>query len=450
MKKRASFISSLLLTTALLSPSAFAQTMASDEPAIEEAPVDEGASDDDVDISAPGSDFGNEIIVRGKFIPNPIRATAEVVSVLGEAEIARAADGDIAGSLQRVTGLSVVGGRFVFVRGLGERYSLALLNGLPLPSPEPLRRVVPLDLFPTSVIASTVVQKSYSVNYPGEFGGGVINLTTKSTPDEPFLEVKFGVSGDSETTGKLGYVYDGSDTDIIGYDNGLRDIPSGLANALALNIPISVGTEFSSLDLQNFGASLNNANTNLIQTNGDIPANFSAEVTGGTTFDVGDAFVGIVATAGFENSWRTRSGLQQTSQGIVNINGEPGLLPDQNFNFVTTENRVIVNGLLGLSAEIGEHKLRFTNLYIHDTSKEASIKAGIDAINVDEETLLNQGRTSWFERQLFTSQFVGEFEFGAVSFDLRGAYAIPNAMRLISGRTAMPMTTRSPMTLSTT
>ncbi|MEP3464674.1 MAG: TonB-dependent receptor [Parasphingorhabdus sp.] len=423
MKKRASFISSLLLTTALLSPSAFAQTAPSDEPTKEEAPTGDPASEDDVDISAPGGDFSGEIIVRGKFIPNPIRATSEVVSVLGEAEIARAADGDIAGSLQRVTGLSVVGGRFVFVRGLGERYSLALLNGLPLPSPEPLRRVVPLDLFPTSVIASTVLQKSYSANYPGEFGGGVINLTTKSTPDEPFLELKMSLSGDSETTGKLGYTYDGSDTDIIGYDNGLRDIPSGLAQAIARNIPISVGTEFSSMDLQSFGASLNNANTNLIQENRDIPANFSAEITGGTTIDVGDAFVGIVATAGFENSWRTRAGLQQTSQGIVNINGEPGLRPDQNFNFVTTENRIIVNGLLGLSAEIGEHKLRFTNLYIHDTSKEASIKAGIDAINVDEETLLNQGRTSWFERQLFTSQFVGEFKFDAFSIDLRGAYA---------------------------
>lgn len=417
MKMRASLTASLMLGTILASPAAYAQTVNETESLDVEQPGEEA-----VDISAPGSS-GNMIVVRGQFIPDPVRATAEVVSVLGEAEIARTADGDIAGSLQRVTGLSVVGGRFVFVRGLGERYSLALLNGLPLPSPEPLRRVVPLDLFPTSVIASTVVQKSYSANYPGEFGGGVINLTTKATPDEPFLKFSTSLSGDSETTGKLGYTYDGSDTDIIGYDDGLRDIPAGLAQAIAKNIPISVGTEFSSEDLQNFGASLNNAETNLIQRNTDIPANFSAELTGGTSFDVGDAIIGVVATAGYENSWRTRGGVQQTSQGIVNIDGNPGLLPDQDFRFVTTENRIVVNGLLGLSAEIGEHKLRFTNLYIHDTSKEASIKAGIDAINVDEETLLNQGRTSWFERQLFTSQFVGEFQFGDFSLDLRGAYA---------------------------
>ncbi len=421
MTKRASLVTSLFLSTALFSPAALAQAT-SEDAAAQPSSADD-APEEDVDISAPGGDFSGEIIVRGKFIPNPIRATSEVVSVLGEEEIARAADGDIAGSLQRVTGLSVVGGRFVFVRGLGERYSLALLNGLPLPSPEPLRRVVPLDLFPTSVIASTVVQKSYSVNYPGEFGGGVINLTTKATPDEPFLKFSFGLSGDSETTGKLGYTYDGSDLDILGYDSGVRDIPNGLGQAIAQNVPISVGDNFTSLDLQNFAASLNNAETSLIQRNNDIPANFSAEVTGGTTIDVGDALVGIIATAGFENSWRTRGGVQQTSQGIVNIDGTPGLRPDQNFNFLTTENRIIVNGLLALSAEVGEHKFRFTNLYIHDTVKDASIKQGIDAINVDEETLLNQGRTSWFERQLFTTQFVGELKFDEISVDLRGSYA---------------------------
>lgn len=443
MKNRTAIVSALFVTTVLVSPAAIAQTAPAmnDEESVEDdsaldsqqtggaadpagdvQPTDT-AQDDDVDISAPGGNLEGDIIVRGKYIPNVIRATPEVVSILSEQEIARTGDGDIAGSLAKVTGLSVVGGRFVFVRGLGERYSLALLNGLPLPSPEPLRRVVPLDLFPTSVIASTVVQKSYSVNYPGEFGGGVINLTTKATPDEPFLEISAGISGDTETTGNLGYTYFGSSTDFLGYDSGERDIPAGLANALAQNVPISVGTEFSSEDLKGFAASLSNARTNLIQRNQNIPANFSAGITAGTSFESGDAIFGVVANAGFDNSWRTRGGVQQTSQGLVSIDGETGLLPDQNFNVVSTQNRVIVNGLLGLSAEFDDHKIRFTNVYIHDSVKDAQIEQGIDAIQVDEETLLNQGRTSFFERQLFTTQLVGEFEFGDFSFDVRGSYA---------------------------
>ena len=166
----------LLATTALLAPAtAFAQDAGSppsspsasdvgddDDQAAEQEvleTVQPGADDTppEVEISSPGADRDDEIIIRGTYIPSPVRATPEVVSVLSAEDIARTGDGDIAGALERVTGLSVVGGRFVYVRGLGERYSSALLNGAPLPSPEPLRRVVPLDLFPTSIVSSTML-----------------------------------------------------------------------------------------------------------------------------------------------------------------------------------------------------------------------------------------------------------------------------------------------------
>ena len=432
MTKRASYIAAILLTTGLVSPAALAQETPATSPAeadpVEESTDDPAAETEDqdqqeVDVSAPGS-FTNEIIVRGRYIPNPIRATPEVVSVLGQEEIARTAEGDIAGSLQRVTGLSVVGGRFVFVRGLGERYSLALLNGNPLPSPEPLRRVVPLDLFPTSVIASTVVQKSYSANYPGEFGGGVINLTTKSNVDESFLEISAGISANTETTNKTGYAYDGSSYDWFGFDSGLRDIPAPLQSAIDRNVLIANdGVNFTSDDLQVLGQSLVNAQTSLIQRNFDIPANFSGEITGGHSFEAGDAFIGLFATAGLSNSWRTRDGLQQQTQGVVQIDGQDGLLPDRNLRYLTTQNRIVANGMIGVNAEIDEHKIRFVNLYIRDSVKEASISDGIDAISVDPNQRINTGRTSWFERQLFSSQLVGEFEFDDLSIDFRGSYS---------------------------
>jgi outer membrane receptor for Fe3+-dicitrate len=205
MTKRPIFASLLLLSSALVAPAAIAQDAGSEpaadaQPVATEAPAaedaaadaaaqaadDAAAQDEQGDVSIPGG-ADQEIVVTGRFTPNVVRATPEVVSVLSSADIARTGEGDISGSLQRVTGLSVVGGGFVYVRGLGDRYSLALLNGSPLPSPEPLKRVVPLDIFPSNVIDSTLVQKSYSVNFPGEFGGGVINLTTKAIPREPFL-----------------------------------------------------------------------------------------------------------------------------------------------------------------------------------------------------------------------------------------------------------------------
>ena len=136
------------------------------------------------EVSVPGGDV---IVVTGRRRVEPERNSTQVISVLSAEAIARTGEGDIAGALSRVTGLSTVGNGLVYVRGLGDRYSLALLNGLPLPSPQPLSRVVPLDIFPTNVVASSLVQKTYSANFPGEFGGGVINLTTKAIPDESFV-----------------------------------------------------------------------------------------------------------------------------------------------------------------------------------------------------------------------------------------------------------------------
>jgi hypothetical protein len=227
MSPKSRLAGTLLFTPPLACPGlARAQVGAADAPPDAPAPdavpdsADE-APQEEVEVSIPGG--GNEIVVTGRRELNIQRSSNQVVSILSTAEIARTGEGTIAGALGRVTGLTVVGSGYVYVRGLGDRYSLALLNGSPLPSPEPLKRVVPLDLFPTGVIASSLVQKSYSVNFPGEFGGGVINLTTKATPNEPFLTIGAGISGDTITTGYPGLSYYGSSTDWSGYDNGNRN-----------------------------------------------------------------------------------------------------------------------------------------------------------------------------------------------------------------------------------
>jgi outer membrane receptor protein involved in Fe transport len=417
----------LLFTTALVAPAAaFGQAAPApvpeatppetaappgDEAPAAEPPSEEGSQQ--VEVSAPGAD----IVVTGTR-GNVVRQTPQVVSVLSGADIARTGEGDIAGALQRVTGLSVVGNGFVFVRGLGDRYSLALLNGSPLPSPEPLRRVVPLDIFPTGVIASALVQKSYSVNYPGEFGGGVINLTTPAVPRESFLDVGLSASGDVESTFQLGYSYYGSELDPFGFDDGTRDFPAALRSAM-------VGGAFggtSAAERRDFAAGLSNAPTTLLQRMGDTPANVSAELSGGSSFEIRGGRIGFVAAAGYSNVWRTRDALQQTTT-------DPGLAgtPLTSFNTVSTDNRIIVSGLLGLGAEFGEHRIRWTNLYIRDTLKQGRLAAGFNRNVADQDPALPpslmEQNTYWFERQLIDTQLVGEFHFGNLSVDLRGAFA---------------------------
>ncbi|MEZ5737488.1 MAG: TonB-dependent receptor, partial [Novosphingobium sp.] len=279
------------------------------------------------------------------------------------------------------------------------------------PSPEPLKRVVPLDLFPSNVIASSLVQKSYSSNFPGEFGGGVINLTTKSAPREGFLTISAGIEANTETTGQLGYTYYGSKTDWTGFDNGQRDIPPALAAFFKSGERISEGN----VDTAPIAKQLINGRNSILQRWNDLPPNFSANISGGKSFDMGDTTLGVIAAVGFSNKWSSRGATNQAS-----LNTDLAQL-ESDFYRVTTDNRIIVNGLLGLGLEFGDNKVRWTNLYIRDTLKNAQL--GIGTRHGAAQTYLQQ-HTAWYERQLIDTQIVGEFKLTPeLSLDVRGGYA---------------------------
>ena len=413
----------LMLGTALTFPAA---AQAQDQPSTTQPPV--GAPDDDTaqdealaesveGVDPEGEDpevsiGGFEIVVTGRRDRNLERASTQVVDVLGEEQIARTGEGDIAGALGRVTGLSVQPNGLVYVRGWGERYSLALLNGLPLPSPQPLSRVVPLDIFPTNIVASSLVQKTYSANFPGEFGGGVINLTTRAVPDESFLSVGAGISGDTETTMYDGIGYYGSDLDQIGFDNGNRNPPPVLQSFFNSGLRLTDSDVDQAAIARNL---INGRNANLVILQSfRLPANVSGSITGGTGRDIGsDSRVGFIASASISNSWRTRNVTSQTA-----VNADLDL--DTDFNDFITDNRILVNGLLGFGLEKGDHRFRLTNIYIRDTLKQARLSNGTDFQNDFSRSIQD---TAWFERQLFDTQFVGELDFDALTVDLRAGYA---------------------------
>ena len=412
----------LLITTALTVPAAaFAQNAPTPpEPSTDvatpappaEAPAAEAPPEQPVEVSIPGAAPG-DIVVTGRRQANISRTAPEVVSVLGAADIARTGEGDIAGALSRVTGLSVVGSGFVYVRGLGDRYSLALLNGSPLSSPEPLKRVVPLDLFPTNVIASSLVQKSYSVNFPGEFGGGVINLTTKAIPTESFLTIGGAAQWDSETTGQNGYTYYGSSIDWSGFTNKNRNLAPALSAYFASGERISAGN----VNTQTIAGQLFTSRNSLVQRISQMQPNGSVSASGGTAWTWGDVDMGLIATVGYNNKWRTRDTIQQTASNADLSQKE------LDFRRVITDNRIVVNALAGLGMQFDGNKIRWTNLYVRDTLKQARLGQGSRATGSPDATLLQQN-TAWFERQLINTQIVAELK-PAPNFnvDIRAGYA---------------------------
>ena len=145
---------SITLRTLLLAGACMACLMpAHAQDADETPPTPVETAEDDVSVQ-------QTIVVRGQFIPDEKRSTSEVSSLIDAGDFALQGDSDAAGALARVAGIATADDQFIYVRGLNERYSSALLNGSPLPSPSPLRRVAPLDLFPTSALSAVPCSKN--------------------------------------------------------------------------------------------------------------------------------------------------------------------------------------------------------------------------------------------------------------------------------------------------
>ena len=153
------------------------------------------------------------------------------INMLDSESISRAGDSTVAQALRRVPGLTVARGKFAYVRGLGERYSSALLNGAMVPSPDLTRNVLPLDIFPTAIMETLTVQKGFSPDMPAAFGGGTVGMRTKRVPEDRVFSVKINTGWDSGSSDD-GLSYHGGDDDWMGEDDGTRALSGQISEAI--------------------------------------------------------------------------------------------------------------------------------------------------------------------------------------------------------------------------
>jgi len=367
-----------------------------------------------------------EVVVQGSFIPDEKRDTSEISAILDSSEIERTGDDNIAVALTRLTGLSLVRGKYVYVRGLGERYSAATLNGLGLPSPEPLKRVVPLDLFPTQIVESSVVQKTYSADMPGEFGGGIIEINTKAVPDERVLSLSFSSGFNTATSLQDGLLYDGGSDDELGYDDGTRKIPNFIQNAISQNKKLD-RSNFTTFELANAGREFENSNLWVIQ-NGDVPLDSSVNLTFGNKLDtanisdiinVDNLSIGYIATFGSRSSWDTKDGIRQTGDIQGQGDGTSTVIISNDKTFKSTSNDVTTYGMLVLGAETDYSELKYTGLKIHKGSKEARVLQGYDS---SDSGNVREDFTEFFERELTNHQINYSTYFdNGMTLDVKGS-----------------------------
>lgn len=157
-----------------------------------------------------------------------VRAAAVSVQDAISSEImSKAGVSDVAGALKLVVGTSIVGGKYATVRGLSDRYTGTTLNGVRVPSADPRRRAVQMDLFPTGTIESVTVTKTFTPDLQGDFTGGGVDIKTRSIPEKRLLSLSVSAGYNEDATRQSDFLtYKGGGVDPLGFDRGSRDLPA--------------------------------------------------------------------------------------------------------------------------------------------------------------------------------------------------------------------------------
>ncbi|MDZ4350139.1 MAG: TonB-dependent receptor [Xanthomonadaceae bacterium] len=377
-----------------------------------EVPIASGEETErNVELTPAGLELP-EFVVLEPFIEGSLaafveerRSSSAVADILGAEQIARAGDSDAAGALKRVTGLTLVDGKFVFVRGLGERYSSVLFNGAQIPSPDPTRRVVPLDLFPTSILQGVVVQKTFTPDMPGEFGGGTIQLRTVGVPESPFFKISLGGTFVDGTTFSDGLTIDGGGRDFTGFDDGTRAEPDALRQLreegrfLRQRGPFTPDG-FSAEQIEAIGEDLI---SDLNIERGRNRPNGSLGMSGGYRFDFGqDWSAGFIAAMRYGNSRDNRDEIRRVFQ-----NSGDGLALRGETELQRSIREYELSGYAAVGIEYADlHKVQFGRTLVRQTEEELRITTG----EVDSQ-VLERNLIEWIENDLKISQGIGEHRF---------------------------------------
>ncbi|KKE82063.1 hypothetical protein N479_20140 [Pseudoalteromonas luteoviolacea S4054] len=371
---------------------------------------------------------------------------AFVADIMGAEQISRTGDSDAASALRRVTGLSLVNDKFIYVRGLGERYSSVRLNGAQVPSPDLTRNVIPLDIFPSSIIESLAVQKAYSPNMPAAFGGGDVNIRTKSIPNDRVIKLEVGVT--HKDTNSTGFVYNGSDDDWLGEDDGLRAMPStmnaalnkyinGISDISVLNIRDIESKERGEAVSQAEAIAINKTLTKSLHRDfgmveKDLDPDFGGKLVYGDRFE--DLFgfggsLGFLFSAAYDHEWSHSKGYSAVLSSVDVKPEDCGKSDLECYSARTdkesTKKNVKLNSSLNIGYKLDGHDVNASYMMLRDTEDEASISLYQEpskSLSIANGEIQRKNLTSFEQRELEVIQFRGthniEYDFiKGVGFD---------------------------------
>ena len=325
------------------------------------------------------------------------KRSAVVSDNIGADEMKANNDSNAAAGLSRVTGLSVVGDGYVFVRGLGERYSSTTLGGVSLPTTEPERRVVSLDLFPAGLIDHVKVAKTYSPDQSAEFAGGLVQIEPLKFPSRPVLDLSLGFGLNDQTTGRNVIGYAGGGTDWWGFGKGARALPSVIPNTRVIRgagrFTPDVG--FTQPQLERFGESFSNT-WSVTGRSGDPNQSFGAVF--------GQRFGKLGVVASYSQHYREQYNTDTQVTYVIGQDDQLENFVDYAFEYATR--RATTGVVANLAYQFSPtHRLSVENFLTNNGEDEARRYTGF---NGEAGRFQRAQRLFWTEERITSNNLSGD------------------------------------------
>ncbi|CAM1342831.1 TonB-dependent receptor [Tenacibaculum amylolyticum] len=309
---------------------------------------------------------------------------------IGNQELARKGVGDVATAVTKTTGVSKEeGSGSVFVRGLGDRYNVTTLNGLPLPSNDPSKKNIDLSIFSTDIVEYIGIDKTYNVMNYGDFGGANINISSKVYKGKGFAEISLGSGINSVANGKTFYGADGPGT--FGF----------------------YSTTYPAFPLNNY-----NFTTSWDRQEGNAPINTAISVKGGDSFNLTDnTKVSFFVVGSFDNDYQYRQGV---ARGDVNVSGVARRDLTRESYAYNTNTTLMGN----LRLKYKNHEFKYNGLMVNNSTNSHDDYQGIYDVfdNAPEGGAVIQ-RQTFIRNTLFVHQLLGNHKVGDdLVFDWGASY----------------------------
>lgn len=346
------------------------------------------------------------------------RKSANLLDGISAERFRTIGDSDAAQALKRVTGVSVEGGKYVYVRGLGDRYTKTMMNSVDIPSLDPDKNSLQIDIFPTNLIDNMIITKSAVAEMPADFTGGIVNIETKDFPEKPIFDVSLSTSYNPAMHFNSGFLgYDGSETDFLGFDGGTRELPTG-ADIENIPTPISGAPKEA---VNNF---VNSFNPTLGPEELTNPMDLSAGISLGNQFNVGgDYTLGYILSGTYK---RSSTHYDDFRYGEYQAQAEPtayDLIYATKQNGVVSESNVLLGGLAGIAFKSPNSKYKLTGMHLQNGEDRATSFF----INNSNDAPGQSGYTA-------DSYNLEYSERGVTNFLLNGVHYFDNAMWEINWR----------------